>query len=366
MERRRIIYGLTDPKTGEVRYIGKSSSGMRRPRDHFTESSLKQHARTHKAKWIRKVHASGNACGIVVLEECMDESALNSAEIRWIAHGRAQGWQLTNATDGGEGVTGLRMSEETKAKLSAANKGRKLTDAHRAKMSAAMKDRYFSPEHRARISAAQKGRKLSPERIDQLRQANMGRKNTPEAIAKTAAANRGRKMSDQTKEVLRLANTGRRHPPEIIERIAAQLRGRKLPPRSPEWRARLSASLKGRKMSAESIEQGASKKRGRKLSPEHRKALRDAKARQREAGTLGVPPERRLKIAAAARRQWERQADPILNVTTGAIYPTQLAAAAAIGVTGGMIGHVLNGRAKAVKGQVLRKLQRDANGQPLI
>ena len=35
-----IIYGLADPATDAVRYIGRSSNGLVRPRGHFKPSSL--------------------------------------------------------------------------------------------------------------------------------------------------------------------------------------------------------------------------------------------------------------------------------------------------------------------------------------
>lgn len=33
-----LIYGLTDPITDELRYIGRSSSGLNRPRQHLAPS----------------------------------------------------------------------------------------------------------------------------------------------------------------------------------------------------------------------------------------------------------------------------------------------------------------------------------------
>jgi len=33
-----LIYGLRDPRTDEYRYIGKSTSGLNRPKSHFTYS----------------------------------------------------------------------------------------------------------------------------------------------------------------------------------------------------------------------------------------------------------------------------------------------------------------------------------------
>lgn len=77
-------------------------------------------------------------------------------------------------------------------------KGYKHTPETRAKMSAAQRGRTFSSEHRAKISAGLRGRKLSPESIAKMAAANRGRPRSPEAIAKTAAANSGRTRSPES------------------------------------------------------------------------------------------------------------------------------------------------------------------------
>ena len=70
---------------------------------------------------------------------------------------------LRNMTDGGDGC--WNPSLETRAKLSAVNKGKKLSPDHRAKVSAAKKGennsfygKKHSPETRAKMSAAHKKR----------------------------------------------------------------------------------------------------------------------------------------------------------------------------------------------------------------
>jgi NUMOD3 motif-containing protein len=55
------------------------------------------------------------------------------------------------------------LSAETRAKISAALKGRTFSPEHRAKLSAALKGRSFTPEHRAKIGAAFRGKPLSAE-----------------------------------------------------------------------------------------------------------------------------------------------------------------------------------------------------------
>lgn len=97
-----LVYGLTDPTTAAIRYIGKSSAGLERPREHVGKIGRET---THKANWIRVLLQAGAMYGIRVLEECSDFDQAAQAEIRWIAEGRRAGWPLTNLTDGGEGAS---------------------------------------------------------------------------------------------------------------------------------------------------------------------------------------------------------------------------------------------------------------------
>ena len=53
------------------------------------------------------------------------------------------------------------VSNETRAKMSAAHKGRVVSEETRAKMSAARKGKQLSEETRAKMSAAKKGKKFS-------------------------------------------------------------------------------------------------------------------------------------------------------------------------------------------------------------
>jgi hypothetical protein len=80
------------------------------------------------------------------------------------------------------------QSPETRAKISAANKGRKATPETRAKISAAHKGKKRTAEHRAKISAAQKGKKHTPETRALFRIVNAGRKISPEHRAKIVAS----------------------------------------------------------------------------------------------------------------------------------------------------------------------------------
>ena len=65
---------------------------------------------------------------------------------------------LHNRTDGGEGLSGLVHSEETKRKVSDANKGRTQSEETRKKRSEALKGKPLSEETKRKMSEVRKGK----------------------------------------------------------------------------------------------------------------------------------------------------------------------------------------------------------------
>jgi hypothetical protein len=110
-----IIYGLTDPDTQEIRYIGKSTSGLKRPKEHKKPCNLK--VSSHKVNWIKSLIEQGKSYGIIIIEETQTPEELDAKEIYWIAEYKTRGAKLTNGTDGGEGALGREVTNETKEKL---------------------------------------------------------------------------------------------------------------------------------------------------------------------------------------------------------------------------------------------------------
>ena len=156
--RKMIIYGLVDPRTTMVRYVGKSESGMRRPKQHRTSHKSD---RTHCGNWIRELAGSGINYQIVVLEDAASRDSLVASERWWIAYGRACGWPLTNLTDGGDG--GPRFDADERARRSAAMKARWQDLEYRARMVEAHSGRSSTPESRAKIAEYNRNRMLNDE-----------------------------------------------------------------------------------------------------------------------------------------------------------------------------------------------------------
>lgn len=159
------IYEHIRPDTQAVFYVGKGSQ-------------RRMHSKHRRnAHWNSIVRKAGS---FAVKEVCkhIDEELIFLAEQERIDQLKRLGLKLSNKTDGGEGPSGYRHTDETKRKIGLshvgethpaygkpmlehtkqallkANKGRKHTDEHRKKVSEAGKGRVNSPSTRAKISTA--------------------------------------------------------------------------------------------------------------------------------------------------------------------------------------------------------------------
>jgi len=84
------IYGLVDPDSGQVCYVGKSVHPMVRWREHLSDKD-----NSLKVAWLKELDADGIQPDLRILEETTVEMG-SEAEKRWVAYGLVQGWPLTN------------------------------------------------------------------------------------------------------------------------------------------------------------------------------------------------------------------------------------------------------------------------------
>ena len=89
--------------------------------------------------------------------------------------------------------------------LTGTNKGRKLSEEAKAKMSAAAKGKKKSEETCAKMSAAKKGRIVSDEARAKMSESHKGQKKSEETCAKMSAAKKGRIFSEEHKAKMRAA-----------------------------------------------------------------------------------------------------------------------------------------------------------------
>ncbi len=175
-----IIYGLTDPRTDTVRYVGKSCTGLKRPRLHAQRRGLLES--NYKARWVRSLLANSLMYGVVVLYASSTREGLAEAEQFWIAELRSRGFPLTNTSRGGEGGT-EGCSLETRKKIAATLRGKKHDPARVAKMAASKTGVKLSPpsdQARERMREAQSSRPpISDETRQRMSQAAKGKPKGP-------------------------------------------------------------------------------------------------------------------------------------------------------------------------------------------
>jgi hypothetical protein len=115
-----LIYTLADPRTGEIRYVGKT--------DRPTSVRLSQHVNdakrvgTHRSNWVRSLLNAGIRPVLEAVEE-VPKSEWEFWEQHWIQQFKGWGFDLVNTHKGGTGGT-IAHSEETKRRIGARAKGR--------------------------------------------------------------------------------------------------------------------------------------------------------------------------------------------------------------------------------------------------
>jgi hypothetical protein len=209
------IYALCDPKTKEIRYIGKTVSQLNiRLSQHITAS--KKGRKNHLHCWIRSLSEKP----IIIPIETVSYEQDGETEKRIIAEYRANGYDLVNESDGGEGQKGYHHTEETKEKIRLWGIGRKMppkSPETLQRMANAQRGKKHTPEHNAKIALSGIGRITSEETKEKLRIAKLGTHLTPEAKEKLSLAHKGKKLSEEHKNKIGLAGLGRKLTPEQCE-----------------------------------------------------------------------------------------------------------------------------------------------------
>lgn len=149
------VYGLYDPRTKELRYIGQTVMLLwRRLACHLVPSVLARPS--HRTNWLKELLKAHLRPTIEALAEATSQEELDRLEVEFIAAARARGERLVNQEPGGN-----TPSPEHRAKLAALKRGIPRTEATKAKISAAKKGKKLSLEHREKISSALVGKDQS-------------------------------------------------------------------------------------------------------------------------------------------------------------------------------------------------------------
>lgn len=169
---------------GDIRYIGQSVSGKGRQRQHWNDRNRRNN-KLHQ--WLRTLDAPPAFRIIAIVE---DGEEANKVERACIIALR----EFTNGALLNERIKGS-ISPETRAKLSAARRGRTVSAETRAKIGAANRGREKSAELLAVMSENTKARWADPE----LREKQIAAFNDPESRARRSAAHTGHEKSLESK-----------------------------------------------------------------------------------------------------------------------------------------------------------------------
>ncbi|KSJ42381.2 hypothetical protein [Pseudomonas aeruginosa] len=180
--RDHTVYGLCDSRNGEIRYIGQTSTSLRRRLIcHISES---RSGTDPKSQWIREVRAGGGSIQIIVLVERAEKDVEEIIQIE--AHEKL-GHSLLNLTGGGSGLMNCR-------------------DSTRAKMAASASSRFSSQEERDRTSALTKAAMARPGISEAISAANKRRFEDPAEREKQSA----RTSATYADPAMRAAQSARR------------------------------------------------------------------------------------------------------------------------------------------------------------
>lgn len=165
-------------------------------------------SRTGRNRWWRFIVAK-YGYEVAIVKDGLSEACAFSLERMLISVYRAS---LCNITDGGEGASGYKHSDETKAIMAAMKIGYvpKIPPEARERAARARIGKKMSIESRAKMSAAWVGRVVTDEWRANISKANRGRPHSREHVENQAAAQRGKKLSEEHKAAIGDFHRGKR------------------------------------------------------------------------------------------------------------------------------------------------------------
>ena len=286
------LYALSDDLEPEnYRYIGITKNPHQRLQKHLLE--VKRDLKTYKTDWIRKTITNGSNLKMTIIEAHTDSDQAKQRERELIALYKERGYRLTNATEGGDGISnpymeirkkigdgnrGKVMSPEARLKIGLASIGRKRTPEANARIGLAHRGKTISLEARKKMSEAHKGKSLSEEHKRHIREAreNMSPEMKEKIRLKQVEALKNRVITQETREKMRQARLGRKFSEETRTKLSRAKQGRKLSEetrkkmsevqrkiQSPERSLRISSKLKGQKRSSEFCQRMSQARRGK-------------------------------------------------------------------------------------------------------
>jgi ribosomal protein S17 len=152
---------------------------------------------------------------LIVLQNLTEEQAFSNEKdfIAWYGRKDNGTGILRNLTDGGDGPSGYRHTEESKNAIREKRKNQVITVEHKKALSESLKRGYedgsikksmlgkhHTEEHKEYMRKLYTGRVMSEEQKKQISIANKGRKHSPEYGRRISEMQKGKKASEETKQ----------------------------------------------------------------------------------------------------------------------------------------------------------------------
>lgn len=163
-------YILRHPETNQAFYVGKGQGN--RPENHIKEAKKKGYgirANRYKVNKIRSILNDGLEVKIEKIAAPSEKHAFEIEELLILMYGRIDNGTgiLTNLTDGGEGTAGIDHTGSKNPNYGNTGElsawfGRKHTEETKLKISVAQKGRIFSEEHKEKM---RKPKSVKPPKI---------------------------------------------------------------------------------------------------------------------------------------------------------------------------------------------------------
>jgi len=122
----KVVYGLREEDSTEIRYVGSTKSFPTRIHLHFGKREMTLRSESEKTAWIKDALSRNKRIVADIIEEC-NPSVASGREQFWIEHYRSLGYRLTNIRKAKRTVLDLKAMSKEKYLKSKAKKSTQTT-----------------------------------------------------------------------------------------------------------------------------------------------------------------------------------------------------------------------------------------------
>lgn len=221
------IYKIENKIDGKV-YIGSTVNLKNRYKHHRSQlRGNRHHSRHLQFAWNK--YGESNFW-FETIDECDAKDRVNRVitEQYWINSYNSFNQEVGyNINPTAESCLGRIHTDDTKAKISASNKGKVFSQEHRRRISEAQIGKTYSDDYKKKMSEATKGKIVSEETREKLAAALKGKARPQEFRDKMRRSCLGRAISEEARAKISLALRGRKRDEEVIRKSADARRGTK-------------------------------------------------------------------------------------------------------------------------------------------